>query len=48
MEARKTMQAIVSLPHQVATEILGYLGLFRPAQRALSWKAASPLHRGVN
>lgn len=40
MEARKTMQAIVSLPHQVATEILGYLGLFRPAQRALSWKAA--------
>lgn len=40
MEARKTMQAIVSLPHEVATEILGYLGLFRPAQRALSWKAA--------
>lgn len=40
MEARKTMQAIVSLPHQVAIESFGYLGLFRPLSRALSWKVA--------
>ena len=40
MEARKTMQAIVALPREVALESLFYLGLFRPAQRALSWKAA--------
>lgn len=40
MEARKTIQAIVALPHEVALESLFYLGLFRPQQRALSWKAA--------
>ena len=40
MEARKTIQAIVALPREVALESLFYLGLFRPAQRALSWKAA--------
>ena len=43
MEARKTIQAIVALPPGVAPEIFGYLGLFRPVQRALSWKTALKL-----
>ena len=40
MDARKTLQAIVKLPHEVAVEIFGYLTLFRPSSRSLSWKVA--------
>ena len=38
IEARAALQAIVALPPAVAKAALGYFSLFRPEQRALSWK----------
>lgn len=38
--ARETMQAMLALPAPVSRSILGYMGLFRPTERALSWKKA--------
>lgn len=35
--ARKTMVACTALPPQVGPATLGYLALFRPEKRALSW-----------
>ena len=40
VEARKTIQAIIALPREVAIESMFYLGLFRPQQRSLSWRVA--------
>lgn len=42
-EARAVVLAISQLPQAVAAAIPGYLGLFRPDKRALSWRKA----RGV-
>lgn len=36
--AREAMQAILALPAPVAKVTLGYLSLFRPMERALTWK----------
>jgi len=41
--ARETMQAIIDLPTPVAKTCLGYLSLFRPNKRALTWKKAKTL-----
>jgi len=38
IEARAALQAILGLPPAVAKAALGYFSLFRPEQRALSWK----------
>ena len=40
MAARETLQAMLALPAPVGKAILGYMGLFRPVQRALSWRKA--------
>lgn len=40
MAARETLQAMLALPAPVGKAILGYLGLFRPDKRALSWRKA--------
>lgn len=37
VKIRQALQAACALPPQVSKVVLGYLGLFRPAQRALSW-----------
>lgn len=42
-EARLTMAAIAKLPQPVAGSAPAYLGLFRPATRALGWKKAMAL-----
>jgi len=36
--AREAMQAIIALPAPVAKVTLGYLSLFRPTERATTWK----------
>ena len=36
--AREAMQAVIALPAPVAKVTLGYLSLFRPLERALTWK----------
>lgn len=41
--AREAMQAIIDLPTPVAKVCLGYLSLFRPNKRALTWKKAKTL-----
>ena len=38
--AREAMQAIIALPPPAAKVSLGYLSLFRPEQRALTWRKA--------
>lgn len=38
--ARETLAAVVALPGPVGKSCLGYLSLFRPEQRALTWKKA--------
>jgi len=43
MAAREALQSMITLPAPVAKEILGYLGLFRPSARALSWKKAKKI-----
>ncbi|MDR2551420.1 MAG: hypothetical protein LBD10_14615 [Desulfobulbus sp.] len=43
MAARETLQAMIALPAPVAKGMLGYMGLFRPHQRALSWKKAKKI-----
>lgn len=40
MAARETLQAMLALPAPVGKAILGYMGLFRPDKRALSWRKA--------
>lgn len=36
--AREAMQTIIALPAPVGKVMLGYLSLFRPTERALTWK----------
>jgi hypothetical protein len=43
MDARTTLQALIQLPRPVAKQALSYLGLFRPAKRALSWRKAGKI-----
>ncbi|MBL4901080.1 hypothetical protein JYT85_01430 [Desulfocapsa sp. AH-315-G09] len=40
---RETMAAIVSLPHPLPGSTIGYVSLFRPGKRALTWKKAKRL-----
>ena len=42
-EARAVVAKIAAFPQPVAAAVPGYLGLFRPDKRALSWKKASTL-----
>lgn len=37
VKARQTMAACTALPPEIGPAVLGYLALFRPEQRALSW-----------
>jgi hypothetical protein len=41
--AREVLAAVVELPKPVAAQVLGYLGLFRPAARGLAWAKAGRL-----
>lgn len=41
--ARETMAAIVRLANPIPASALGYLALFRPVERALTWKKAKRL-----
>ncbi|MBV5329996.1 MAG: hypothetical protein JZU65_20615, partial [Chlorobium sp.] len=41
--AREALQAIVGLPSPVISSTLGYLSLFRPDKRTLTWKKAKTL-----
>jgi len=43
MAAREALQAMIALPAPVSKAILGYMGLFRPRERALSWKKAKKI-----
>ncbi len=43
--ARELMRDLTSLPAPVPKVVLGYLSLFRPGRRALSWKRAARLTR---
>jgi hypothetical protein len=43
LAAREAMAALVALPAPVAKGCLGYLGLFRPTRRALTWKKAKSI-----
>jgi hypothetical protein len=43
LEARACMAAIAELPPGTAKPVLGYLTLFRPAKRTLSWRRARKL-----
>lgn len=40
---RETMMAVVKLPHPLPQSTLGYVSLFRPSKRALTWKKAKRL-----
>ncbi|MBU1059094.1 MAG: hypothetical protein KJ804_12345 [Proteobacteria bacterium] len=40
---RETMLAVVKLPTPLPQVMLGYMGLFRPGKRALTWKKAKRL-----
>jgi hypothetical protein len=40
MATRDTIAAMLALPPAVAQVVLGYLGLFRPTSRALTWRKA--------
>lgn len=44
---RQTIAALAELPGDLPVATLRYLGLFRPAKRALSWKKALKLVREV-
>lgn len=39
-EARRALQQALRLPPEIQSEILAYLGLFRPGQSALAWSRA--------
>lgn len=43
MAAREALQAMIALPAPVARQVLGYMGLFRPDTRALTWKKAKTI-----
>ncbi len=46
--ARELMQDFLSLPAPVSKVLLGYLSLFRPDKRALSWRKALRLTRELS
>lgn len=48
LEARAVLAAAIKLDEPIPRQLLPYLGLFRPAERSLSWKRTATLIRDLS